>query len=468
MYEGKARLIDGEWDIHPDAAKDSLTAKVPRIAYPPTIIDAERYYTGERMAQEWEHLWTKVWTVAGLAADLRKPGDFFTYDLGVESIIVTRTSKNEIKAFYNVCAHRGNKLVYTNSGHLERGFTCAFHGWRYGLDGKLLKVTDEELFAKELVCDRPGLREVRVDTWGGLVFVNLDSGAASLIDFLGIIPQHMAGYDFENFYVFSDVEMEWKANWKTAVDAFVELYHSHMVHPQGKHIWEDKFIQYDCYPGGHSRMLVPWGVTSSRDPAPNELNQELRDQLSLIDLDPDTYTGPKNDIRSAMLEGKRRFGKRYGMPHYDRLEDSQLVESWSYSVFPNWTINVQDNVLMLQFWRPHKSDPEKLIYNIMMFFPRKNDMEKAMLDIAGMGTDKTATVANPDHRPARKYTDNGADLGHVLEQDYRQIPMQQLGLRSRGFGGMRFGGEEIRIRHYHALVDEYIAVGERKKRDAAV
>ena len=461
MPEFNKRLVDGEWDIHPSALPGTLLAKAPRPHYPPTIIDAERYYSRGRMEQEWEHLWTKVWTVAGLVSDLKDVGDFFTYELGPESIIVTRASTTEIKAFYNVCAHRGNKLVYTDSGRLER-FSCAFHGWQYSLSGDLLHITDEELFPKELICDRPGLSEIKVDNWGGLVFVNLDPNAEPLMEFLGIIPEHMSGYNFENYYIFSDTQMEWNANWKTAVDAFVELYHSHVVHPQGKMVWEDKFIQYDCYPKGHSRMLVPWGVTSHRDPEPTTLNAQLADQLTQIDIDPASYDGPVHDIRAALLEGKRKFGKLYGMSNYDMLTDDQLMESWSYSVFPNWTINVQDTVLMLQFWRPHKSDPEKLIYNIMMFFPRTNNPSKAMVDIAEMGNKDTITVASPDDRPARKCTTDGADLGHVLNQDYQQVPLQQIGLRSRGFKGMRFGGEEIRLRHFHAFVDDYIAVGEKR------
>lgn len=459
------RLVDGEWDLHPEAPAGTLLAKEPRPPYPPTIIDAERYYSREQMALEWEHVWTKVWTVAGLVADIKEVGDFFTYELGPESIIVTRVSDTEIKAFYNVCAHRGNKLVYNDSGRLER-FSCAFHGWQYSLSGELVHITDEELFPKEIICDRPGLSEVKVDTWGGLVFVNLDPEAEPLMDFLGIIPEHMAGYDFENYYVFSDTQMDWGANWKTAVDAFIELYHSHVVHPQGKNVWEDKYIQYDCYPKGHSRMLVPWGVTSHRDPEPTKLNDELADQLRQVDITPEDYTGPVHDIREALLAGKRAFGKRYGMANYDMLTDHQLMETWSYSVFPNWTINVQDTVLLLQFWRPHKSDPEKLIYNVMLFFPRTNDPAKAMVDIVALGTDDTAVVASPDNRPPRKFTTNGADLGHVLDQDYQQVPLQQLGLKSRGFKGMRFGGEEIRLRHLHALVDEYIAAGEERKRAA--
>jgi phenylpropionate dioxygenase-like ring-hydroxylating dioxygenase large terminal subunit len=469
------RLVDGEWDLHPDASPRDLAVKAPKVSYPPTLIDSKPYYSREAMEREWEQLWTKIWAVAGRVSDLAKVGDYFTYELGRETFIVVRASETEIKAFYNTCVHRGNSLVSRDTGHVS-SFICGFHSWQYDLHGQLVKVTDEELFPKELICNRPGLREVRVGTWGGFIFITMDDDTEDLMSFLGIIPEHLAGYHLDDFYVYSDIQMEWDANWKTAFDGFVELYHSHAIHPQARSIWEDKYVQYDCYPKGHSRMLVPWGVVSSRLPVPEELPQPLKDQLKLFDVDPEKYSGPGGDIREALVAAKRRFAEKYNLKYYSDLTDDQLREAWSYSVFPNWTVNVQDNVLMFQSWRPHRSDPEKLIYNVMMLFPRIaapnrssfNVSERESTEMAAPQSAESASVlasevADPTARPFRKYTQNGADLGIVLNQDYQQAPRQQRGLRSRSFAGMRFGGEEVRIRHYQAEIDTYFARGEKKR-----
>lgn len=463
-------LVDGEWNTHPDATPSDLTFKAPKVSYPAKLIDPERYYSPEAMEKEWECVWTKVWLLAGIVSDLKKAGDYFTYEIGRETFIIVRSGPDEIKAFYNVCAHRGNPIVHNEMGRATT-FTCGFHGWQYDLHGRLLKVTDEELFSKELLCERPGLREVRVGAWGGFVFINMDDDAEDLMSFLGIIPEHLAGYHIEDFYIFSDIQMEWNSNWKLAFDGFLELYHSHVIHPQARSIWEDKFIQYDCYAKGHSRMLVPWGVTSSRIPVPPELPEPMKDQLRRFEFDPDTYTGPKGDIREALVAAKRKFAERHGLAYYSELSDDQLRESWSYSVFPNWTINIQDSVCMIQTWRPHQTDPEKLIYNVMMFFPRLKDQQqsareepaKAEAPSPGMSASTVAAqTVDPNIRPTRKHTQNGADLGLVLNQDYQQANRQQRGVRSRAFAGMRFGGEEVRIRHYLAEIDSYIDRGTNK------
>ena len=463
------RLIDGEWDLHPGAAPSDLSAKAPKVSYPPTIVDAERYYSRETMESEWEHLWTKVWTVAGLVSDLAKPGDYITYELGRETFIIVRASPTEIKAFYNVCSHRANPLVFNEKGHVLT-FTCGFHSWQYDLNGNLIKITDEELFPEQVICPRPGLHEVRLDTWGGFVFINMDDDAEDLKDFLGIVPEHLAGYHMENFFVFSDVQMEWEANWKTAIDGFLELYHSHAVHPQALGLWEDKYVQYDCYPRGHSRMIVPWGVTSSRKKNSAELTQPLRDQLANVGVDVDEYSGPAHDIRETLVAAKRRKAETLGLEYYKELTDDQLREAWSYSIFPNWTINIQDNAFLYQSWRPHRRDPEKLIYHTMTFLPRvdpsrlpqadsRPPADGGPKDVPKPGLSASidaARLVDPSVRPARIHATMESELGPVLKQDFLQASRPQRGLRSRAFAGMRLGGEEVRIRHYLAEIYTYL------------
>ncbi|TDJ17766.1 MAG: Rieske (2Fe-2S) protein, partial [Gammaproteobacteria bacterium] len=154
------------WIVNPDAPADSLEAKVPYVDNGTARIDAERFYSREWVAREWERLWTRVWLIAGVVSDVQEPGDYFTFDLGRENILVTRTDSGDIKAFYNVCQHRGKRLISNELGSVPR-FTCAFHSWQYALDGSLERITDEDTFRPEVICHRPGLREIRCETQAG-------------------------------------------------------------------------------------------------------------------------------------------------------------------------------------------------------------------------------------------------------------------------------------------------------------
>ena len=448
-------LIDRTWVLHPE---DTTThsAKAPDPDYGQQLISPSRYFSSDEMRREWEGMWTKTWLAAGRVSDISEVGDYFTFDIGPESIIIVRVGPSEIAAFYNVCPHRGNKIVYNEFGHVSN-FKCAFHSWQFSLNGQLEKLTDEELFHPDLTRCRPGLSPVKCDQWGGFVFINMDDEAEDLISFLGIIPEHLAPYHLEKYGVMSDIDMEWDANWKTGMDAFLEAYHSHAVHPEALPVYECKKVQYDCYPKGHSRQIAPWARVSSRvEHRPTELPDILADQLRLIDVDPETYDGPPDNIHPVMVQAKRKWGEKYGLDYFDELSDNQLKEIWSYQIFPNTTLNIQENGAMWQRWLPDAKDPEKMVYSIIMLFPPVNDPGKALIDLSNLGSEDAETKFDPTIRPDRIHATEGEQLGYLLNQDVQQIPRQQRGLRSRGFKGMRFGGPELRMRHYLAEIDSYL------------
>ena len=109
-------------------------APVPDLGHEP--IPKERYTSAEFARLEWERMWTKVWLLAGRESDLQTAGDYFTYEIGPESILIVRQTDGSIAARYNVCMHRGNRLCEPGRGHVSRAFTCGFHGWQYGFDGE--------------------------------------------------------------------------------------------------------------------------------------------------------------------------------------------------------------------------------------------------------------------------------------------------------------------------------------------
>ncbi len=216
--------------IAPDAPEDSLEAKVPYVDNGTARLDAQRYYGREFMAREWERLWTRVWQIAGVETDIPESGDYLVYTIRHEQILVVRQDDGSVRAFYNVCPHRGNRLVHNACGSAA-SFTCSFHSWNFGLDGTLGSITDEETFREEVLRPRPGLKEISCATLAGIVFFNMDPDCDPLEACIGLPAGYLEAYRIDKMHVVRHVVSEWGANWKTGVDAFYESYHLHAVHP---------------------------------------------------------------------------------------------------------------------------------------------------------------------------------------------------------------------------------------------
>jgi len=143
---------------YPDGRSGPTGEKAPFIDYGTAPPDKSRYYSKEEMELEWKHVWMKTWCFAGLAQDVPNVGDYLRYNLGKESFIVVRAKPGDdgLRAYYNVCPHRGNRLVHNDFGTTSNAcFTCDFHGWKYKLDGSNQEIRDEIIFRPEVICDRP-------------------------------------------------------------------------------------------------------------------------------------------------------------------------------------------------------------------------------------------------------------------------------------------------------------------------
>ncbi len=160
---------------YPDRRSGPTGEKAPYIDHGTSPPDRTRYFSQSEADLEWQHVWTKVWAFAGLTQDIPNVGDYLRYNLGKESFIVVRNVPGDagVKAYYNVCPHRGNRLVHNDFGHASNNcFTCDFHGWKYTLEGKNQEIRDEVIFRPEVIRDRPGLTQVSCSVWNGLIFVN--------------------------------------------------------------------------------------------------------------------------------------------------------------------------------------------------------------------------------------------------------------------------------------------------------
>ena len=115
-------------------------------------IDGERYYSNEFMQREWDHMWTKVWHIAGLVNQLQEAGDYIVHDFMHESVMVVKQDDGSLRAFYNVCGHRGQRLVWGDGQ--QDTFHCPYHGWEWGQDGVLKAVPDRDDFPQGDPCGK--------------------------------------------------------------------------------------------------------------------------------------------------------------------------------------------------------------------------------------------------------------------------------------------------------------------------
>ena len=158
-------------------------------------IPRERYFSKEFMDLEWDHLWTKIWHIAGREQQVEEPGDFIVHDFMRESVIIVKQNDGSLKGFYNSCGHRAARLVWDNSS-LD-SFFCPYHGWKWRLDGILEDCPDRDDYPQGDPVGKLKLKEVRVDTWAGLVWYTMDNEAPQLEKYLEPSVELYKNHQFE-------------------------------------------------------------------------------------------------------------------------------------------------------------------------------------------------------------------------------------------------------------------------------
>jgi len=187
------------------------------------------YYSDPALGQiEKEKIFARTWQVVGNGDQLVKPGDYFTTDLVGEPLLIVRGAQGELRGFYNVCRHRAGPPAEGCGS--KKIFRCAYHGWTYGTDGKLISAPEFE-GVQDFRPEEFTLAPVRTEEWSGLIFVNLDANAEPLIQSLRELPEQAARFGFEHMKLCERRTYEMKCNWKTYIDNYLEGYHLPSVHP---------------------------------------------------------------------------------------------------------------------------------------------------------------------------------------------------------------------------------------------
>ncbi|TMM16901.1 MAG: aromatic ring-hydroxylating dioxygenase subunit alpha [Actinobacteria bacterium] len=233
------------------------------VSYEDSISSA--HYELERDA-----IFRRTWLNVGRVEQLPRVGSYFTRELDAArtSVVVLRDSDGEVRAFHNICRHRGNKLVWNDYPGEEtngtcRQFTCKYHGWRYNLHGECTFVQQESEFFGLEKADH-GLVPVRADVWEGFIFVNLDGADTTpLREYLGEIGEGLVGYPFHKMTQVHRYRAEVRSNWKLFIDAFTEFYHAPVLHAKQAVAEESRKLQGIGYEALAYGVDGPHGMVSS-------------------------------------------------------------------------------------------------------------------------------------------------------------------------------------------------------------
>ena len=229
---------------HPFTREETYAPTRRHAAVAQTLLP-DAYTSDEFFAIERERVFGRTWVTVGCAAQLREPGDALVADVAGRSVFVVRTEAGALRAFYNVCRHRGTRLLRPGETRVKRWIKCPYHSWAYSHDGACIgtpmfsesDIPDDQRAAFDMsdadAFDKAdyGLLPVAIDEWGPLVFVNLAADPPPLADHLGDLPERSAGYRLKEWRVARVATYEIAANYKLVAENFMEYYHLPWVHP---------------------------------------------------------------------------------------------------------------------------------------------------------------------------------------------------------------------------------------------
>jgi phenylpropionate dioxygenase-like ring-hydroxylating dioxygenase large terminal subunit len=423
------------------AMTDALDAELTEAV----TIGVEAYVSEEYARAERDRLWRKVWLQVGRIEEIPEVGSYLSYEILDDSIVVVRTATDKIKAYHNVCMHRGRRLVDTPAGARQacgkrRMFVCAYHGWRFDLDGQCTHIPHQEDWKGALNADNTHLREVKVDTWGGWVWINMDPDCVPLREYLEPAATMLEPFQLQN------MRYRWRkwgifdCNWKVALEAFNETYHVQTTHPefnkfgefrgwaraQGKHsnigydapknMDENQQAKLRVGSGADARISTAEMQVYTWEKANTNTTQTLVNAaLRLADELP--AGTPAGEVLQHWLASARRDDAARGVvwPVVDPAHVGKSGTAWQ--IFPNFQIGHAVNNMLCYSARPYGYDPNKCIF------------EAAVYELFPEGREpKTEWVFSPATEEAWCY---------VLGQDFSNMAAVQQGMKSLGFPGTK-------------------------------
>jgi glycine betaine catabolism A len=386
-------------DRLPDAVPDTTVltaAELDSIRRPyrgARLLPGRAYHEQAILDWERESILRRDWVIVGREDEAREPGTYFTTELDGEPLIVVRARDNVLRAFYNVCRHRGTAVVEEPCGTAVR-FQCPYHAWIYDLEGKLVRAkhTDD---LDDFTFDEYSLVPVGCATWQGFVLLNLDPDAAPLATQLGDLDEHLARFDFTTLEPARTMTYEVAANWKFIAENYSECYHCPPLHPQ-----LNKLTPYDV--GG--------------DYAPDGAWQG--GWMQLVD-----------GAETMALDGGQ--GSRHGRPAICGMTAEDERRIFYYVVWPTAFLSIHPDYLLVHRLIPVAPDRTTVICQLLF---------------------EPDTMARPDFDPS----DAVAFWDLTNTQDWHVCELQQRGTKSRSWVSGRYSNQGASVHAFDQMVaDRY-------------
>lgn len=421
-------------------------------------VKTDRWYKKEYHDREVERIWKKCWQMVCREEEIPKVGDYIIYDIAHLSFIVMRIAENEFHSYWNSCPHRSRKLK-TCDGHGVPEIRCMFHGFSWHLDGSVKDIPCRWDFPG-VSDDEAALVQAKTATWGGWVFLNPDPVAELLTDFLGSLPDHFegSGHDMAKRWKQVHVAAVVECNWKIAQEAFIEVWHVGMTHPQ----WalagggESLGNRWDDF--GNWIRYAPARSTDKRPPKPSDWGSYTDDPQLTFDNFFDRHL---NDLplqavhtmeegRQIMFHELREHYRAIIGDKVDDYHDYEFMCADTIAVFPNF--NPWGGLSRIVYrYRPYGDDPERCIMEVMLFSIWPEDKPKPKpADIQWLKPNETTADAL-----------GLGQLGRVFLQDITNMHAQQLGVKSNGNGYVILSDHnETPVRKFHDLYDKWMGLEE--------
>ena len=388
-------------------------------------VDYTRYYDEAYFKSELDAVWRKSWLFACREEDIPLVGDRVPFEVGPLSFFIVRCKENQFKAFYNTCLHRGTALC----AKLESATTirCPYHAWEWNNDGSLKFIPSHWDFTT-VTRANGSLREVKVERWGGFIFINADPDAAPLAEALQIIPEHFRQFEPERRYTAARFRKLVLANWKIAQEAFMESYHLLGTHPEAVPYNGDSQTQYDLWKGKHG--LVGRNATPSAVPSMHAASDATPHKAAEVYMsgmrdwhypgEPLPQLDPKADPRLQAAAWHREVMQRAYGRAID-LPDAVMIDSLLYFMFPHCTFWLSESLPFTYQFTPHATDPQKSYFEVRMLLPLPEGQPRP--------PSSPAIEVSPDERVMDKAPAFNI-LGYVFDQDMSNMPLIQKGVRA--------------------------------------
>ncbi|QIG80713.1 aromatic ring-hydroxylating oxygenase subunit alpha [Stakelama tenebrarum] len=426
----------------------------------PVRIGVEAYTSPEYARAEDERLWGKVWQIACREEEIPKVGDYVTYDIMDESIIVARVAEDRIAAYYNVCLHRGRRLT-EGCGHTKK-FVCKFHGWKWNLQGENVDCLMREEWEGALTDENLRMQQVQVDTWGGWVFINMDPEAGPLREWLGHAADMLDPFELGKMRYRWRQWLKFPCNWKVAMEAFVEGYHVPGTHPQltkygAKSTWSEAHGPHSVFgpaakkgfggaSGGISADDIDMRVALAETIAQlwEEVNATTTKTIvdaaqRLVDELPEDT--PAQQVSAHMMMSAMKDDAERGV-EWPKIPPEHFAKAGTvWHLFPNSVIIQGPTFALCYRARPDGANPNSCIFEVYVIerFPE-----------------------GEEPKPENVYVDQEQEerWRKVLCQDFANMEAVQQGIKSRGFPGARPNPfQERGVTNFHRMLAEYMGTG---------